>query len=335
MLAKLIVFVITSGVMSGASWREIDTGLPGSAVGVIDLTIDPTNPSTIYARTDTAHGGAIFKSMDGGGSWTAISGIAGVSSLAIDPTNSSTIYAGAGQGVVKSTNGGESWTSANTGLPSGSAGVLAVDPITSSTLYTATFGGIFKSTNGGGNWSGMNTLPSNSFIQSLSIDPLSPSTIYAVLNGAGGMGILKTMDGGASWNAIHSSLSDANTGVPCIICPLAIDPTTPSTIYAAGFGIVKSADGGQSWKAVNTGIPTPVRPSGLSPGIPFPSLASIVSLSIDPITPSTIYAAYAVFGSGGVVKSTNGGTSWSVIGTPSNTSSGRGVQPGVSQPLIW
>ncbi len=61
----------------------------------------------------------VFKSTNGGGSWTAInSGLTNpyVLALAFDPSATTTIYAGTNGGVFKSTNGGESWTAINTGL---------------------------------------------------------------------------------------------------------------------------------------------------------------------------------------------------------------------------
>jgi photosystem II stability/assembly factor-like uncharacterized protein len=90
------------------------------------LAIDPVNPNTIYAAVLTAgYGGAagyasIAKSTDGGQSWKVVrAGSAGfpdytvVRSLAIDPTAPSTVYASyadaGGSGVMKSTNGGQSW----------------------------------------------------------------------------------------------------------------------------------------------------------------------------------------------------------------------------------
>ncbi|HYT31744.1 MAG TPA: hypothetical protein VEO37_04055, partial [Thermoanaerobaculia bacterium] len=77
-----------------------------------------------------------------------------VSSLAIDPMNPDRVYAGTGQAVFKSRDGGLSWTAslgAASGLeriPSG----LAIDPLFSSTLYAATNFGVFKSVDAGGSW---------------------------------------------------------------------------------------------------------------------------------------------------------------------------------------
>jgi hypothetical protein len=203
------ILVITSGVAIdsswAATWTEINTGLPSTAVDVNTITIAPATPSTIYAHTNGADGGSIFKTTDGAASWKAISSVVGVNSLVVDPTNSSTIYVVANGGILKSTNGGESWIRAGAGLPDTYVSTLAIDPITPSTLYAVTGStGIFKSINGGGNWSALNTgLPPNSFINSLVIAPTAPPTVYVIgsapqPSGPRSVLFVKTIDGGAS-----------------------------------------------------------------------------------------------------------------------------------------
>jgi hypothetical protein len=82
---------------------------------------------------------------------------------------------------------------------------------------------------------------------------------------------------------------------------LAIDPVTPTTLYAGTFGgVFKSTDGGGSWQAMNIGL---VDSFGF---VPF-----VYALVIDPVTPTTLYAGT----SGGVFKSTDGGGSWNPMNT--------------------
>ena len=74
---------------------------------------------------------------------------------------------------------------------------------------------------------------------------------------------------------------------------LAIDPTTPTTLYVGtATGVFKSTDGGGSWNPIGPGL--------VSPGI---SLTPVYALAIDPTTPATVYA-------GGAYKSTDGGGTW-------------------------
>jgi photosystem II stability/assembly factor-like uncharacterized protein len=79
------------------------------------------------------------------------------SALVIDPLNPATLYVGARiAGVFKSTDGGASWTSANSGLPASqgvSIGPLVIDPLNPATLYAGTSNaGVFKSADGGATW---------------------------------------------------------------------------------------------------------------------------------------------------------------------------------------
>ena len=78
-----------------------------------------------------------------------------VSAMAVDPQSPATLYAAAGGGVFKSTDGGLSWTPARVGLPSVVLDALVIDPQTSTTLYAAAAGfngGVFTSTDGGQRW---------------------------------------------------------------------------------------------------------------------------------------------------------------------------------------
>src|SRR5262245_7142771 len=104
------ILILTSGSGLGASWEEVNTGLPVTIAEVAKLTVDPSAPSTIYARTSY---GSVFKSTDSGGSWKAISSVSGVNFLAVDPKDSSTLYAARGRGLVKSIDGGETWVDIN------------------------------------------------------------------------------------------------------------------------------------------------------------------------------------------------------------------------------
>ena len=221
--------------------------------------------------------------------------------IKVDPSTPSTLYAGfvweygdfPFGGVLKSTNSGQSWSNASTGLPTNlDIYALAIDPKTPTTLYTGgLYGGVYKSVNGGASWTATMSAQNNSVL-ALAIDPKTPTTIYA---GFSNTGVYKSVDGAATWNLINMGLP----GAP-IVNALAIDPQTPTTIYAGltSNGVYKSIDGGNSWSAVGTGL--------LSGG-------TVRALAINPVTPTTVYAATdVVFGntSGQVFVSVDGGSTW-------------------------
>jgi len=202
--------------------NAINNGLGNLSVQT--LTLDPSDAATIYAGTA---GGGVFKSSDGGDSWSA-TGLtnAYVRSLVVDPGSPSTVYAATASGMYKSTNAGSSWVFASAGLPSGSSCYgLAIDPTTPSTLYTSlsyrsgvyTIYGVYKTTNGGASWSSVSF--GGRLTHALVFDAGTPSTIYAATSS----GVYKSVNGGANWN---------KEGLDGVVQALALDPTSPSTIYA-------------------------------------------------------------------------------------------------------
>ncbi len=211
----------------GGHWSFVD-GAPDS---VLDLAIDPMSPTTLYAA---AGSGGVHRSLDGGDSWSdASDGLeGGVQALAIDPTTPTTLYAGSWNGqVYRSADGGGHWDAASQGLPGSDIQVLAIDPANPSTLYAGTRGdGIYGSIDGGDNWSAVLDLPSAIYVEDLAIDPLTPTTLYAAtwdeIDGGPWEGVIRSTDGGGNWHGIVQGLTHT------FVNALAIDPATPSTLYA-------------------------------------------------------------------------------------------------------
>jgi len=280
------LFVSSDG---GGSWTAIDDGLT-NPIAVNALAIDPLTPTVLYAGT---FGAGLFKSTDGGASWTAnnISLNDGfVSALAVDPSHPATLYAGTAPApgllgiVFKSNDGGASW--AESGLYGPEVSSLVIDHQAPDTLYAGTWTGVFKSTNGGASWIAVNDGLTDDYhsVYSLAIDPQESTTLYALTNG----GVFKSTNGGANWT---------ESFVGRFVSALAIDPSTPGTLYAGSGGVFKSIDGGESWVASSVGL------TGV-----------VEALAIDPKAPSTLYAA----GSGGVFRSTDSGATWGAfnVGLP-------------------
>jgi fructose-specific component phosphotransferase system IIB-like protein len=116
---------------SGANWQAINNGLTSGFIYY--LTLDPTTPTTLYAA---AGSGGLFKSTNGGGSWTPISTIL-QGPLAVDPSNPTNVYAVGtnNTGLFKSTDGGATWKAINNGLRSSSIMTILVSPANSSIVY--------------------------------------------------------------------------------------------------------------------------------------------------------------------------------------------------------
>jgi photosystem II stability/assembly factor-like uncharacterized protein len=243
----------------------------------------------LYALTSS---GSIFKSTDSGSSWAALGNIVGVNAIALSPAASSTVYAGTAHGVVKTTDGGQSWTQA--GLFDVGINVLAIDPHTASTLYASgAAGSIYSSVDAGADWTSVSlgsvpnqSGPATSFI---AIDPLTPSTLYALSGGPRGT-LYKSTDRGQSWNII--SAGDVYATL------LVTDPSLPSALYANldGAGLSKSTDGGTTWAATGLNY--------------YP-----IALAIDPVNSNTLYASVASDTSQAILKSTDAGKTWVTVDT--------------------
>ncbi len=144
------VFKTTNG---GNPWVSMSSGL-GSAT-VVDIAINRFQPNIVYAATAPPNPnerdiGGLYISFDGGGTWTFNQrlGHVALSSLALDPLRPTTLYASSdGQGVFRSTDGGQTWIGISDGLISIDAlrvRMVAVDPIDTRNLYVATDAGAFS-----------------------------------------------------------------------------------------------------------------------------------------------------------------------------------------------
>jgi len=204
----------------GAHWQPASQGLTSSSVYA--LAIDPVTVSTVYAGTGTG----VFRSTNFGGEWspTGLTGHAAVA-LAIDPQTPSTLYAGtAGEGVFKSTNGGDKWFAVNKGLTDPSISALVVNPSQPAILYAGTVGsGVLKSETGGNLWSPVNSGLTALDVLALAIDPGTPTTLFA---GTGSGGVFRSTDSGASWGAMNLGLTTLD------VRSLAVDSSLPPTLYA-------------------------------------------------------------------------------------------------------
>ena len=272
-------------------WTSI--GPEGGTISV--LAIDPVTPTILYAGTEY---GGVFRSTNGGGNWSTVNtGLTAFSvrALVIDSKTPTILYAGTcSGGVFRSTNRGASWSPVSAGLTDTCVHDLAIDPETPTTLYAGTdSGGVFKSSNAGGNWRPINIGLTDTYVRALTINPVTPENLYVrtmgvvTEEGEGLANLYKSTDGGASWRPFNNGLPIGGVGV------LALDPVTPTTLYAAAAGdMFKSTDDGVSWNPINHGLP---------------HSANVYTLAIDPVMPTTLYAGTYY---GAVFRSMDGGDHW-------------------------
>jgi uncharacterized repeat protein (TIGR01451 family) len=259
--------------------------------GLVQLSLQPTlNVTAILAqpgRLSASLWNGLARSADGGATWSLVpiapSGTSNqMYSLASWPGNSQTILAASSTTLYRTTDGGDLWAEATNGLPSGAVvGSLVSAPSDSVTAYALVGGlstsgsgansgsGVYKTADAGATWSLVNADIASDQIDRLAVDPTNPLVVYAATES----GLLKSIDGGSTWNALTWNAS-VSQGYPDVI---AIDPKHPNILYAAREFIARSADGGATWQTL--------RASGVLPTW-FPN-----ALLLDPNRPENLLIA--------------------------------------------
>ena len=238
----------TDGGLTWVSMNEgIDarTGPSGDAIPVFCLTIDPNNYDIIWIGTQNVRG--IYRSADGGRTWEKrVNGVVEDSGLTfrgftVEPGNSDVVYAA---GEISSFNwaGREMW----------------------GREFDRTKGVVYKSSDAGRNWRAI--WRGDNLARYVWIDPSNVNTIYVstgifdreaansdpMTNTPGGVGILKSTDGGETWFQVNNGLNNLYLGT------LFMHPDNPQILlagagnnaYPEGGGIYLTTDGGAQWKHV-------------------------------------------------------------------------------------
>jgi photosystem II stability/assembly factor-like uncharacterized protein len=249
---------------TGPQWRSIGpwTVINGQTYGasrvnvsgrVSAIVVDPANPAHVLAG---AANGGVWESRDRGASWaprTDYAATLAIGALAFNPSNSSIVYCGTGEGnwwwwlgagMLRSSDGGASWTTLCT-APFVGQGFhsIAVNPTNGQHLIVGTTGGLYVSTNGGTTW----TRRRAQRTWSISMPRASAAETLAACSD----GLWRSTDGGTTWNAI------ALGGSPGTFDRLAvaIAPSNAAIAYAWGARGASAflwRRAGGAWNAVAT-----------------------------------------------------------------------------------
>jgi photosystem II stability/assembly factor-like uncharacterized protein len=310
-------------------WRGIGPYRGGRSTAVAG---DANNRLVFYMG---ATGGGVWKTTDGGISWTPISDgtfmTGSVGAIAVSMSDSNIIYVGMGEaclranishgdGVYKSTDGGKTWN--NVGLRDTSQiGKLRIDPRNPNIAYVAAVGhpygpneerGVFRTRDGGKTWQKVLYVNDKTGAVDIAMDPHDPRTLYAttwqVLRtpwditsiGPGG-GIYKTTDGGDTWTQLKTGLPKGDKGK----IGITVSPVNPNRVWATveaepDGGIYRSDDAGATWTLLNDSFD--VRSRQYYYGHIF----------ADPAEADTVYT----FSSKHFLKSTDGGKTYKHVNTP-------------------
>jgi len=247
----------------GTTWQRLGAanGLPGplSTIGRIGLTICATKPENLYALyTINSNYGGLYRSQNGGGSWTKTdptnslsSGFAGFSwyfgNVRVNPNNPEQVFV-LDTALMGSFDGGRTWPIFY-GYAGGPADLhvdhhaLIFDPADPRYIIAGNDGGINISPDAGYRWNKVAALPITQFYQ-ITIDPTRPERLYG---GTQDNGTVRTTNGRLdNWDGIYGG-----DGFYVIV-----DPTNSNIIYAESQngGLGKSTDGGNSFRSALAGI---------------------------------------------------------------------------------
>jgi photosystem II stability/assembly factor-like uncharacterized protein len=265
----------------GQSWQPIFDDQGNPSIG--DLALAPSNPSILYAgtgepnnRQSSSWGNGVYKSMDGGATWThlGLKETHHIGRIVVHPTNPDIVYVAAQgdlwgpnkeRGVYRSMDGGATWQQtlaidADTGVND-----VAIDPQSPNILYATAYqrrrtvfgysgggpgSGIYRSTDGGAHWTRLGGdkigrgLPATGDLGRCAIDIYRKNTniVYALVEHRTLGGVYRSEDKGATW----TRMSDTNPR-PSYFSQIRVDPNSDLTIWLGGVNIYRSTDGGRTF----------------------------------------------------------------------------------------
>ncbi|HNM14973.1 MAG TPA: glycosyl hydrolase, partial [bacterium] len=282
------IFEYYVAVASGGVWKTTNAGVTYEPVfdgegsySIGCVAIDPSNPNVVWVGSGennnqraVAYGDGIYKSVDGGKSWTnmGLKNSEHIGRIAIDPNNSDIVYvaaygpvwsAGGDRGIYKTTDGGKTWKAVLTVSENTGFNEVIMDPRNSNVLYAAAhqrrrsvftyIGGgpesaLYKSTDGGANWRKINSgLPAVDLGRiGIAISPINPDVLYAIVEAAEGKsGVFRSDNRGESWEKRGNNSSSGNYYQE-IFC----DPQNIDKVYYVDLFVMLSLDGGKSFNPI-------------------------------------------------------------------------------------
>ena len=263
----------------GASWQPLTDRTPISSVGAI--AVAPADHNIIYVgsgeaapRGDITYGDGVYKSVDGGQTWSSIGlkDTRQIGALIVDPHNADIVLVAAfghafgpntERGVFRTTDGGRSWTKVLYKDEQTGAIDVSFDPHDSKIVYAALWqarrqpwnfssggpgSGLYRSSDGGISWTLLsgNGLPAGLLGRiHVSVSGADSRRIYAMIEAAQG-GLYRSDDGGDHWQRVNDDgrLSQRAWYFSTILA----DPRHVDTVYAENTGLFRSTDGGKTFE---------------------------------------------------------------------------------------
>ncbi len=287
-------------------WRAIGPAVSGGRIAAVAGS--DRQPYLYYL----GGAGGVFKTTNGGASWTAVfadQAVASIGAIALSPSNPSDVWVGTGEGnpradisygrgVWRSLDAGKTWR--HLGLDDSSAITkILLDPTHPNTALVAALGnpfadntqrGVYRTTDGGKTWTRTLYLGPSTGASDLAWDPAHPSVVFAgmwqfrrkpwtIISGGPLDGMYRSRDGGIHWEKLQGH------GLPAGLwgrVGIAVAPDHPNRVYAiiqskSGY-VWRSDDGGKTWQKTPAGSIVDERPFYFT------------HLWVDPTNPDHVYS---------------------------------------------
>jgi uncharacterized repeat protein (TIGR01451 family) len=285
-------------VDAGMSWTGPIAGSPCTWEFNLasDISVSPVDPNRVLASTSDG----LFLSINGGTSWNVVYVPPFIRSTVFDPLQPSNVLGLDSVGLVKrSFDGGLNW------LPQGNGANLRVYDLLGASFTGAAAGEVYAATSNGPMYSADNGATFASRFNGIhasdarEVIASNDGTVYAMFY-AGPAGIHRRRDG--AWTSADNAELITRMNAPLNVMDIATGDANSDLLYLAdqGSGVWRSENGGADWSG------------------PLPSLVGnqIFGIDVDPTDPQVVYAIRA---SGGILRSADGGQSFSNCGLPMTT----------------
>lgn len=277
---------------SGNLWKTVNNGLTWkpifenqSALGIGDIALAPSDPSTIWlgsgeslkkARNFTMPGTGVFRSDDGGKTWTpkGLHDSYHIGEIAVHPKDKNRVFVAVlghfwtpnkNRGIYRTTDGGRSWEHVLYVNQKTGANDVVISPSDPDILYASLWenypgicgeeSGIYKSEDGGETWKRLKGgFPVGSKIGriGLAVSSSDPNKAYALVDNLSkkrnqAAEVYKTADGGKSWHRTHQEELTIFPGIGWYFADCYVNPLDDEEIYALGVRCAHSTDGGKTF----------------------------------------------------------------------------------------